>query len=493
MREFKDIVKKIINTSIAIIFWLLVWCFLSYRINSDIFLPSPEDTFKALRRLCVKKEFWKIIYNTFSRVAEGFIIAVICGTISAILAYFIKVIDILLSPIMRLIKTVPVVSFIILALLWINSEKLSILISFCMVLPVVYINILQACKSVKSDMLEMGKVFNMRWHMKLRFIYFPEIFPSFISSCKIGLGFCFKSGIAAEVIGLPAQSIGSELYKSKLYLMTDELFAWTFVIITMSVFLEGICIYIFNMLGKMAGRVNVSEKYYSESLDRHTGGGNEKKTDDMLSTEQLDKRISKKSSKKICISNLCKSYGKNVVLSNINLVLENEQVVCINGESGIGKTTLLKILAGIVKSDSGDIVYETGEEYKVSMVFQEDRLIEESDVYSNLYCVLDSDFLKSDVDRHLAMVDLQDVGNVKVRELSGGMKRRVAIVRAMLKKSDVILLDEPFKGLDYILKQKVIDYVKNNANGRIVLMVSHDTQECEAIGGRIIHMKNENW
>lgn len=490
--------KKITLTITSVIFWILLWYILSCRIDSEIFLPNPRAVLKALINLSGHSDFWKIILSTFTRIVQGFLCAVTLGVICASAAYFVQAIDIILSPFMKFIKTVPVVSFIILALLWVSSEKLPILISFSMVLPVIYINVLQGFRSVNMDMVEMSRVFRMSGGMKLRFIYLPYIIPSFISACKIGLGFCFKAGIAAEVIGLPVRSIGSELYKSKLYLMTDELFAWTVVIVLMSVFFERVCIYILNIMGKFAGKVNDVRELRCQAIHDKCEEKNER-VDNIISDNI---RVVSK----LTVSQLYKAYKNKKVLSNVNLQADNGCIVCISGESGIGKTTLLKIIAGIVKADMGNIQLLSGTDdkqsregqdsdfrkYKVSMVFQENRLMEESDVYTNLYCVMGKKYFREEADRHLDMVDLKKMGNVKVKELSGGMKRRVAIVRAMMKESDVVLLDEPFKGLDDKLKSKVMEYVKENVHGRIVLMVSHDMRECEIMGGMQFNLKDIN-
>ncbi len=473
MKSLNNIVKKIVLTITAICFWLFVWHFLSLKINSSIFLPSPEATYKALIRIGKRADFWQTIFNTFSKIAKGFLLALIAGTFSAIISSFVKIIDVLVSPFMRLLKTVPVASFIILALLWVKSDKLSVLISFVMVTPVVYINILQSFDNVDNNLLEMADIFNVGLLRRLRFIYVPALVSGFMSACKIGLGFCFKAGIAAEIIGLPFQSIGSELYKSKLYLMTDELFAWTVVIVLMSVFFEGVCIYLLNKLSCIIEKNNISRK--AENENKADKSHKKKGEYEKLENNNI-----------LMIKEITKSYGKQKVLENISFNLNESERICIYGKSGIGKTTLLRIIAGLEKADSGKITFVG----KVSMVFQEDRLLENTDVYTNLYCVLGSRFDKAEVDMHLKEVGLEGAGNKIVSELSGGMKRRVAIVRCMMKSSEIILLDEPFKGLDTILKDNIIRYVVKYLNGRAVIMVTHDISEAEKIQAEIIEIKN---
>lgn len=473
MKSLNNIVKKIVLTITAICFWLFVWHFLSLKINSSIFLPSPEATYKALIRIGKRAGFWQTIFNTFSKIAKGFLLALIAGTFSAIISSFVKIIDVLVSPFMRLLKTVPVASFIILALLWVKSDKLSVLISFVMVTPVVYINILQSFDNVDNNLLEMADIFNVGLLRRIRFIYVPALVSGFMSACKIGLGFCFKAGIAAEIIGLPFQSIGSELYKSKLYLMTDELFAWTVVIVLMSVFFEGVCIYLLNKLSCIIEKTNISRK--AENENKADKSHKKKGEYEKLENNNI-----------LMIKEITKSYGKQKVLENISFNLNESERICIYGKSGIGKTTLLRIIAGLEKADSGKITFVG----KVSMVFQEDRLLENTDVYTNLYCVLGRRFDKAEADMHLKEVGLEGVGNKIVSELSGGMKRRVAIVRCMMKSSEIILLDEPFKGLDTILKDNIIRYVVKYLNGRAVIMVTHDISEAEKIQAEIIEIKN---
>lgn len=485
MRSLKKRMKQLVLGIVVIMFWLLVWQILAEKIDSKIFLPTPSDTWKALVLLSKRALFWETILGSFIRIVKGFLYAVVCGVVLAVFSAFLKGIRLLLAPFMKLLKAIPVASFIILVLLWVDSENLSVLISFITVLPVIYINVLQAFEQVDKNMLEMAKVFRMPFSRKLRFLYIPCILPGFTAACKIGLGFCFKSGIAAEVIGLPAKSIGGELYKSKLYLMTDELFAWTIVIILLSVFFEGICIYILNKLSNVSNRIHKMSEHKTDA-ERETiaekqehSGLREKSQENEEQTDSKDFEV--------CLKNINKSFGKRKVLEQVNICVKSGKPKCIMGASGQGKTTLLRILMGMLKPDEGMVVIPDGK--RMAVVFQEDRLIEEATVYANLYAVLGSAFDYKVAEAHLKMTGLEEVGEKVVRELSGGMKRRVAIVRAVLTQPDILILDEAFKGLDSENRDMVIRYIRKFCGERVILMVSHDELEAEKMGADIMALE----
>jgi NitT/TauT family transport system permease protein len=136
------------------------------------------------------------------------------------------------------IKSVPVASFIILCLIWLSSKSLSIFIGFLMVLPIVYTNMLHGIKSTDTKLLEMATLFRVGWGKKLKYIYLPHLKPYILSACSVSIGLAWKAGIAAEVIGIPDGSIGERLYEAKVYLSTADLFAWTAVIVVISVIFE---------------------------------------------------------------------------------------------------------------------------------------------------------------------------------------------------------------------------------------------------------------
>ncbi|MDY2631466.1 ABC transporter permease [Clostridium sp.] len=228
--------KKINKAHIlAIVFWLIVWQIVSMIIDQEILLVTPFATLKRLLELSIEVEFWKSIFYSFAKITTGFMLAFIIGIITAIIASNKKNFKILIEPLILTIQAIPVASFVILCLIWISSKNLSILISFLMVLPVVYRNVLDGINNIPRELEDMAKVFKVSRVKKIRYIYLSEVAPYLRAACSISLGLCWKSGIAAEVIGMPANSIGEKLYTAKIYLNTPDLFAWTIVIILISI------------------------------------------------------------------------------------------------------------------------------------------------------------------------------------------------------------------------------------------------------------------
>ena len=142
------------------------------------------------------------------------------------------------APAVMVVKAVPVASFIILVLVWVPSRNLSVVISFLMVFPILYTNVLDGILSTDPKLLEMADVFALPHAVRIRYIYVSQVLPFFRTGCSIGLGLCWKAGVAAEVIGIPDGSIGEKLYNAKVYLNTPDLFAWTVVIVLISLLFE---------------------------------------------------------------------------------------------------------------------------------------------------------------------------------------------------------------------------------------------------------------
>lgn len=230
--------KRRIQIAAAAFFWLCVWQAAAAAIGQEVFLVSPIQAISTLFQLLPQAEFWQRIGFSAGRILLGFGLGVVCSALLAVGAEKWEWMDALLTPVMQLVKATPVASFIILALVWVSGSSLSILISFLMVLPVLYGAVRTGIESADRQLLEMAQVFRLPLGRRLRAIWLPAVLPAFRQGCSVALGICWKSGVAAEVIGLPDGSIGDALYRAKITLSTGELFAWTFVIILLSAVFE---------------------------------------------------------------------------------------------------------------------------------------------------------------------------------------------------------------------------------------------------------------
>lgn len=223
---------------LTLIFWLLVWQAIYMSIGKDVLFASPINTLKALVKLFTEVQFYKTVLFSFIRISVGFFLGVTVGTMLGILTSIFTPLKILFNPLVSIVRAAPVASFIILALAWIKTGRVPVFIAFLMVVPVVLENICEGIGSVDNKLLEMAKIYGFSFLQKIKKIYIPSIKPYFRSAVITGAGFAFKSGVAAEVIASPAFSIGKELYDSKIYLETAELFAWTALIIILSIAFE---------------------------------------------------------------------------------------------------------------------------------------------------------------------------------------------------------------------------------------------------------------
>lgn len=467
-----------------LLIWLVLWQLASAAIHNKIIFVGPWETACALVSQVQTAEFWRTILASFLRIAGGFLAAFLLGILAAALAGRYALLREFLEPPVDLLQSVPVASFVILALIWIGSENLSVLITLLVVFPVIYRNVLEGIRQTDPKLLEMARVFRMKKRNRLWYIYRPDLMPYLLAGSRISLGMAWKSGVAAEVIGVPDCSIGEKLYMAKIYLSTAELFAWTFVIIVVSRLFEWLFLSGLRWLSRDLVQTSGADKKQAADVNRknvHSGIANSDFAEITKMPDQAQQPVR--------IEKIRKAYHDNPVLTGENLVLEPGGKYCLMGASGQGKTTLLRLMMGLENPDGGTI--RGIEEKRISIVFQEDRLCEYLDSVDNcrIACGKPGLFLEPEgLCRELLG---EEAAHRPVRELSGGMKRRAAVARALAVRSDLLLMDEPFTGLDEETKKQVIRIVGENLQGRTLLAVTHQRQDAELLGAQVLQMKGQ--
>lgn len=247
--------KKALITAGGIIFWLIVWQIAAMAINSTILLVSPIDVIKRLGELIITAEFWKSILFSAGRIMLGFFLGLIAGTALAVLSGKFRVVRAIFSPLISVMKSIPVASFTILALFWINSENLSVLVTFLICTPIVCSNMQAGIDSLDPKLEEMSKVFKIPAWRRFSRVYLSQLMPHFRSASALAIGLSWKSGAAAEVIGIPSGSIGEKLFMSKIYLETADLFAWTATVILFSLLCEKLFLLVVKLIQKKIERM----------------------------------------------------------------------------------------------------------------------------------------------------------------------------------------------------------------------------------------------
>ena len=234
MEKKKSGRSRPLRLGLAALFWVAVWQVAAMAVGQGILLASPADTLLRLAELVQTGGFWRSVLFTLGHILAGYALAAAAGIALATLAARCTAVGDLLSPLLSAMRSVPVASFVIAALIWVPSRRLSLLIVAVIVLPVVYAGTLDGLRQIDPRLTEMARVFRMSRRNRLRCVALPALLPSLTSALSVAMGLAWKSGVAAEVIGIPSGSIGERLYRAKVYLATPDLFAWTLTIVAVS-------------------------------------------------------------------------------------------------------------------------------------------------------------------------------------------------------------------------------------------------------------------
>ena len=309
--------------------------------------------------------------------------------------------------------------------------------------------------SVDAALLEMAKVFRLGPVRTARYIYAPAAAPGVRAACRVGLGLCWKSGVAAEVIGITSGSLGEMLYNAKLLLSAADLFAWTLVIILLSFGFEKL------FLAALGRAERAVCRRCPPPMRRQPAAPAALRADGVW-----------------------KSFHGNAVLCGVTQSFAPGEAVCVMAPSGAGKTTLLRLLLGLAKPDRGEI---TPAGAKLACAFQEERLVPGLSAVGNVLLACPCTQAQAE-EAFRALGFEAHTMRQPVCQLSGGQQRRVSLARAMLADSAAVLLDEPFKGLDGGARAAAAAFVRGHAAGRAVVCVTHDAADAGLLAARTVQL-----
>jgi NitT/TauT family transport system permease protein len=222
----------------ALVFWTAVWYLAARVLDNPLLLPGPVQVLRCLGAMLMTAVFWQTAAVSIGRILLGVICAICMGTLLAVLTTQSRLLHILIAPAMTAMQATPVASFTILVLIWVSRDYVPVLICAMMGLPIVWNSVSGGIRLTDPQLLEMAKVYRLPKLHTLRRIWIPSVMPFFRTACSSALGLGWKAGIAAEVLTVPKHSIGKMIMESKLYILTEELFAWTLAVILFSLLLQ---------------------------------------------------------------------------------------------------------------------------------------------------------------------------------------------------------------------------------------------------------------
>ena len=455
--------------------WMVIWYLAAHFVGSELILPGPHSTLKALLKLLGTESFYFNVLWTIIRTALGIVISFVLGVAAAYLAFGSRALREFLRLPVSFFKSIPVMAIIIYVILVVKADWVAVVVCFLMCFPIAYTNMLNGLESLDKKQLELGAGLGLSSKQMNRFIVIPALNSHLRTALNLITAMSWKVVVASEVLAIPKFSIGYQMLNSKYYLETADLFAYIVVLIVLSLLLEKL--------------VDLLACLRSDRLER-----------------ALEKEISgvsaadlPKNSRAIVFDHVDKTFvseeGAEVkALDDFSCVF-TPGITAVLAPSGAGKTTMARIIKGFEKPDSGTV---TGtEDDRIAYLFQEDRLLPWLTTKGNmLLAFLGGNLSGKDPEKAVSdmaeKLEIADALAMMPSELSGGMAHRAALGRTLLYGGEVLILDEPFRGLDEDLRGRIIDDVKDELRPsdqpKTVILITHDEELAEELADRVVRL-----
>lgn len=475
---------RLFARSLFVLFWIAVWWVLSVVVANPILLPSPVDVVRALSQMVATSDFWMQIAHSFYRISLGFVVATLIGIGLGVLAYRHQFVEELLRPLIGLFRATPVAAITIVLLVWLESRQMPQVLVLLSVLPLIYESTLAGLNASDPKLLEMSQIYQLSDKDVWKHIERPSLIAYLKPSLLHAIGFSWKVGISGEILSQSFRGLGTAIYEAKVGLSTDQLLAFVIVIVILSAGLTACLRRLVAMLSWDSRSNCVAYSRASSSVVATENAANHP-----VLTDETRKPVG------LRIKHLEKGFGEDTVLHGFSMEILEGELRIVRGVSGAGKTTLFRILAGLEEKDSGDIEWVKdgcdvpSKDVIVSYCFQEPRLIEHLSGVDNLYLALrevqDDDMAKKRLRDMLIEAGIE-APDQRVRFYSGGMRQRVAILRALVHNGDVLIFDEPFKELDEENKENMMSIVKRQTLGKTALLATHDNGEASFFDAKVV-------
>lgn len=441
-QQMTERMKAVAAAGAVAAFWLAVWVLVAALVAQPLILPGPGAVAVALLRLVWDVGTWAILAGSGARILGGLALAAVCGGVLAGVSVRSRTFSRLVAPALSFVKATPVACVVVLLLIWLGSARVSIAAVFLMALPGVYFSLAEGLAQANKPLEQMFRLHGVRgWRLFCAHTW-REVLPFVLSCARAVIGMSWKAGVAAELIGMAAGTVGERIYQAKLLIETADLLAWTVLVVAASWACERVLVWLLRVSGPVAWGAAVRSHGRAGGP---AGGG---------AAAELALAVGDRAPWAPALDGLV-----------FNVLAGGR--ICVMGASGVGKSTLLALAAG--------------ECAPCSMVFQDVRLVEDASALDNVLVCADACV---DASSAAALLRLLVPGvdvHARVAELSGGQRRRVEIARALLCPGDAVILDEPFTGLDAAARDACAEVVLDLLDGRMLLLATHDAVDARAL------------
>lgn len=448
--------KRIVLICLSILLIPVAWQLLSWQMAQPQLIPSFPDLIRALFRLVYSPGFLVSIGTTCLRACVGLLLSLAAASITAFLLNRSEAIRFLFMPWLSLLRSVPVISFILLALIFLNPEMIPLLIAFLTMYPLLTENLLKGLMNRRDSWKMLARQFHLNAWNRLFQINYPQLRPYLFSGLASAVGFGWRAIIMGEVLSQCVDGIGKRMKEAQVFIDVPELIAWTLVAIVLSWLTD-----------KLISRLSdwqPSVRYRHSAVELQA-----------VSLKPND----------ICLTDVSYSYG----VHHMNIILKTGKIYALSAPSGQGKTTLLQLLNGTLRPTGGEI---TGLPQQTANLFQEPTLLPQLTAKENIMlggaAYYDRAILEQQSLRLLAAFQLEKQAEMYPAALSYGQQQRVALARALMFPAGLLLLDEPFNGLDVELRQLVARFLVEwqQEKQATVVFSSHHADEIRAMNAEVI-------
>ena len=464
LKATKILMNKTLRKILIIVCWIALWALIALAVGTPVVLANPLEVVVAWGQALATPAFWMSIAVTFAHIVVGALIGCVAGCVLAAGGFRWPLFAEIFQPAVQFIKSAPLVCFVVLLLVWVGSSSVDTVAVAFALLPTFYFSTLQGLHQIDVGRVQLCDVMGIAGMRRVRLLVLPAVRPFFLQAAKTASGLAWKSGVTAELIGLTGSSIGAAVYASKLTLDTASLLMWMIVTVLLGWLSEKALV---KLIGAASAR-NASRAARSCAPSHHGC----------------------KSVLPLEAQGIAKSF-ETPLFADVSLSLQNGSRLCIMAPTGSGKTTLVEILLGLEKPDAGQVRAAgapLADVLHAGVVFQDSRFFPELTAWQN--AALATRRSEGEVRAMLGRLIQADYMDVYPDQLSGGMKRCVDICRALLMDSEVVVLDEPFAGLDEHTKELAIRLIQDEIQGRALVLTTHVKQDALALECQVVRLGN---